>query len=77
MSVSFEGFNEKFATFQCASGLTAGTPVKLTANGKVGACSKGERMIGVISHMPELRERIDKKIVVHKKLTGSEIELEY
>ena len=47
MSVSFEGFNEKFATFQCASGLTAGTPVKLTANGKVGACSKGERMIGV------------------------------
>ena len=37
----------------------------------------GDRMIGVISHMPELRERIDKKIVVHKKLTGSEIELEY
>ena len=35
------------------------------------------RMIGVISHMPELRERIDKKIVVHKKLTGSQIELEY
>ena len=37
----------------------------------------GDRMIGVISHMPELRERIDKKIVVHKKLTGSQIELEY
>ena len=37
----------------------------------------GNRMIGVISHMPELRERIDKKIVVHKKLTGSQIELEY
>ena len=37
----------------------------------------GDRMIGVIYHMPELRERIDKKNVVHKKLTGSEIELEY
>ena len=37
----------------------------------------GKRMIGVISHVPELRERIDKKIVVHKKLTGSQIELEY
>ena len=37
----------------------------------------GDRMIGVISHMPELRERIDKKTVVHKKLTGSQIELEY
>lgn len=37
----------------------------------------GKRMIGVISHVPELRKRIDKKIVVHKKLTGSQIELEY
>ena len=36
----------------------------------------GKRLIGVISHVPELKERIDKKIVVRKKLTGSEIEIE-
>lgn len=37
----------------------------------------GNRLIGVISHMPELRERIDQKIVVHKRLTGSQIEVEW
>ena len=36
----------------------------------------GKRLIGVISHVPELKERIDKKIIVRKKLTGSEVELE-
>lgn len=36
----------------------------------------GKRLIGVISHMPELRERIDKKIVVRKRLTGAELEIE-
>ena len=36
----------------------------------------GKRLIGVISHVPELKERIDKKIIVRKKLTGSEIEIE-
>ena len=46
MSVSFKGIREEYVTFQCASGLTAGTPVKLTANGPVGACSAGERFMG-------------------------------
>ena len=32
----------------------------------------GKRLIGVISHMPELRERIDRKIVIRKSLTGSQ-----
>ena len=47
MSVSFKGIREEYVTFQCASGLTAGTPVKLTGNGTVGACSAGERFMGV------------------------------
>ncbi len=32
----------------------------------------GKRLIGVISHMPELRERIDRKIEIRKTLTGSQ-----
>ena len=47
MSVSFKGIRDEYVTFQCASGLTAGTPVKLTGNGTVGACSAGERFMGV------------------------------
>ena len=36
----------------------------------------GNRLIGVISHMPELKEKIDNKIVVTKKLNGSAITTE-
>lgn len=36
----------------------------------------GNRLIGVISHMPELKEEIDKKVIITKKLTGSEITIE-
>lgn len=32
-------------------------------------------MIGVISHVPELAERIGREIQVIKKATGSEIEI--
>lgn len=36
----------------------------------------GNRLIGVISHMPELKEKIDNKIIVTKKPTGSSIAVE-
>lgn len=36
----------------------------------------GKRLIGVISHVQELKERIDKKIIIKKKLTGSELTIE-
>ena len=35
----------------------------------------GDRLVGVISHMEELRNRIDSQIVVRKTGTGSEIEI--
>ena len=47
MSVSFKGIREEYVTFQCASDLKAGVPVKLTANGTVGACGANDRLIGV------------------------------
>lgn len=37
----------------------------------------GKRLIGVISHVSELKERIDQKITVKKSMNGSEIEMEY
>ncbi len=36
----------------------------------------GKRLIGVISHVPELKERIERQIVVKKRLTGSELTVE-
>ncbi|MBQ4110129.1 MAG: SMC family ATPase [Clostridia bacterium] len=35
--------------------------------------SGGDRLIGIISHVSELREQIDKKIIVKKDVTGSHI----
>ena len=35
----------------------------------------GNRLIGIISHVSELKERIDKKIIIKKGITGSMIEI--
>ena len=35
----------------------------------------GKRFIGVISHMPELSERIERKIMIRKTLIGSHAEI--
>lgn len=36
----------------------------------------GKRLIGVISHVSELKERIDQKIIVKKTINGSQVEIE-
>lgn len=36
----------------------------------------GKRLIGVISHMPELKEAIDRKILVRKTVAGAAVEIE-
>ena len=36
----------------------------------------GKRTVGVISHMAELKERIDKKIIVEKTIGGSNVRIE-
>ena len=46
MTTNFNGFNEKVLTFECDTKITAGTPVKITANGKVAAAAAGDRFIG-------------------------------
>jgi exonuclease SbcC len=38
--------------------------------------SDSDRIIGIISHVTELRERIDKKIIIQKGLQGSTVRLE-
>ena len=47
MTTNFNGFNEKVLTFECDTEINAGTPVKLTANGKVGVCAAGDRFVGI------------------------------
>lgn len=47
MTTNFNGFNEKVLTFECDAKITAGTPVKITANGKVAAAAAGDRFIGI------------------------------
>ena len=39
------------------------------------ALTSGNRTVGIISHVAELKERIDKKLVVKKSVSGSEISL--
>ncbi|MBR5381812.1 MAG: hypothetical protein IK136_04245 [Oscillospiraceae bacterium] len=46
MSVSFDGIGETVATFEAASGVAAGDPVKASASGKTAKCSNGERFCG-------------------------------
>ena len=45
------------------------------AMGMLNRLADGKRLIGVITHVPEFRERIDKQIIVTKRSTGSELEI--
>lgn len=47
MELSFMGYGEKVATFAATDGVTAGMPVKLTADGTVGPCAAGDLFCGV------------------------------
>lgn len=40
------------------------------------ALTSGRRLAGIISHVGEPRERIDKKLVVQKGVTGSTVSME-
>ncbi len=46
MELSFMGYGEKAATFAASNGVTAGTPVKMTADGTVGPCAAGDLFCG-------------------------------
>ena len=35
------------------------------------------KLIGIISHVTELKERLDKKIIIEKTSSGSEIRMEW
>ncbi|MBQ7566137.1 MAG: hypothetical protein IJT18_03375 [Oscillospiraceae bacterium] len=45
--VKFDSIHSDLVTFAAASGLTAGSVCKVTANGTVGACSAGDAFCGV------------------------------
>lgn len=47
MKVSFEGIGEQVISFAAESGVSAGLPVKLSANGTVAAADSGGRFMGV------------------------------
>lgn len=51
MNVSFNGFGETLATFVAADGVKAGQPVKISANGTVAACAKGDVLCGVAANV--------------------------
>lgn len=48
MELSFSGFGEIAATFAAQDGVTPNIPVKMTANGTVGACAAGDDFCGVV-----------------------------
>lgn len=39
------------------------------------ALTTGNRLVGIISHVPELKERIEKKIMIQKGVTGSSVSI--
>ena len=39
------------------------------------ALTQGDRLVGIISHVSELKERIDRKILIKKGISGSEVQL--
>lgn len=41
----------------------------------LGALVEKDRLVGIISHVPELRERIEHQVIIHKTSGGSEIQL--
>lgn len=47
MSISVNGFGEGILTFKAADGLTAGVPVKVSANDTVAACAASNIFCGI------------------------------
>lgn len=47
MDISLNGYGENAATFKAQDGVTVGAPVKMAANGTVGACAAGDAFCGV------------------------------
>jgi len=47
MAIAFNGFNETLATFQADGTLTAGAPVKASANRTVSGCAANNVFLGV------------------------------
>ena len=37
--------------------------------------TQGRRLVGIISHVGELQERIDRKLIVTKSVEGSQVKL--
>ena len=51
MSISYKGFNDKQLTFKASGTITENTPVKLSANDTVSACSSGDDFAGIASQV--------------------------
>ncbi|MBQ6539816.1 MAG: hypothetical protein IJL71_02160 [Oscillospiraceae bacterium] len=47
MSISFGGVGELCVTFKTTGTVTKGSPVKMSSNDTVAACSNGDRFIGI------------------------------
>ena len=52
-----------------AGGLTALAPLEQAVQALAGL-TEGNRLVGIISHVAELKERIDRQIVVTKERIG-------
>ena len=41
----------------------------------LGELTRGNRLVGIISHVDELKNRIDKQIIIKKDTSGSRLEI--
>ena len=71
MNVSFQGFDKQLATFEAASTVKPGVPVKMSANGQVTLCGAADVPCGVAVQVRDGYASVQLRGYVRMTYTGS------
>ena len=77
MSVSFGGFHNETATFKVTEEIGVGTPVKISDNATVAACSDGDEFCGIAENGDNAYVAVQIYGAVTAKFSGAAPELGY
>ncbi len=77
MSVAFGGFHNETATFKVTEEIGKGTPVKISDNATVAACSDGDVFCGIIANSDNSYAAVQIYGEVTAKFSGTAPELGY
>lgn len=77
MSVAFGGFNNETATFKVTEEIVKGTPVKISDNATVAACSDGDEFCGFVANGDNAYAAVQVYGAVTAKFSGTAPALGY